>query len=235
MIRHVAHPHAAAVDDAFVHILRRHVDSLAPVHASRDPLILCAHACSLACSHACPPARTRSRCRCYSHRTPSAFATCSRKCLWQRGLAHAHRLRTIERDQFVVPYYLWKSNISSGLELIQMDTLQRELGHCQIPGFHQRWVLVAATLHARGRNQLHLHATANMSRQTMLRLLRLPPPPVAGMRFSHRPSPTTRRPRNSRRIARCCAASSTVTREEWREDGGSSCQTESSISDVRVW
>ena len=48
------------------------------------------------------------------------------------------RLRTIERDQFVVPYYLWKANISRELELIQMDTLQKELGHCQIPGFHQR-------------------------------------------------------------------------------------------------
>jgi len=54
------------------------------------------------------------------------------------------RLRTIERDQFVVPFYLWKANLSQELQLIDMSELQRELGHCQIPGFHRHEVPLLA-------------------------------------------------------------------------------------------
>lgn len=45
----------------------------------------------------------------------------------------------------MVPYYIWRANLSNEVQLIQMDTLQRELGHCQIPGFH-RWPRLLAFL-----------------------------------------------------------------------------------------
>lgn len=62
------------------------------------------------------------------------------------------RLRKIERDQFVVPYYLWKANLAPQLELLEMTTLQSEMRHCQIPGFHRHGIAQVAVTDKRGQN-----------------------------------------------------------------------------------
>lgn len=44
----------------------------------------------------------------------------------------------IQRDQFLLPYYLWRHDLSYELEALHLDEMQEQLDMCSVPTKRKR-------------------------------------------------------------------------------------------------